>query len=403
MAPVPRLAFVTPRFSATATVGGAETLLKALALRAARAGCNVTILTTCATDHFTWNNARPPGREEHEGVAVEYFSVDPPADLDVFYAIQNRISAGTDVSSEDQQTWLSNQLNSEALCNHLREAGDRYDRVIAGPYLFSLIHHVARAVPEKLFLVPCLHDEPYAYLSCMRDLFASAAGFLFNAEPERQLAARIFDVSDSSGTVVGMGLEPFEADATAFARRHRLTAPYILYSGRREYLKGTPLLCDYMTAFRHRNPVDIKLVFTGSGPIEAPPELTPHILDVGFVSEQEKHEAMAGALAFVHPSVNESFGIVLMEAWLARVPALVHAGGEVLKWQCRRSGGGLWFRHYPDFEEALLMLIDEPELRKRMGLAGRAFVEQEYAWSTVATRFFDALNIQPPATGRVDV
>ena len=40
---------------------------------------------------------------------------------------------------------------------------------------------------------------------------------------------------------------------------------------------------------------------------------------------------MAGALAFCHPSVNESFGIVLLESWLARTPALVHAGSDVLQ------------------------------------------------------------------------
>ena len=47
--------------SAGATVGGAETLMKHLALRLAARGIRVTFLTTCAENHLTWENALPPG------------------------------------------------------------------------------------------------------------------------------------------------------------------------------------------------------------------------------------------------------------------------------------------------------------------------------------------------------
>jgi glycosyltransferase involved in cell wall biosynthesis len=101
---------------------------------------------------------------------------------------------------------------------------------------------------------------------------------------------------------------------------------------------------------------------------------------------------MAGAVAFVHPSVNESFGIVLLEAWLAGTPGLVHARSAVLRWQCAQSNGGLWFRHYPDFEEALLRLLDDPPLRHALGAAGRAYVRRTYAWPAVEQRLFAALD-----------
>ena len=55
------IAFIAPRFSEKGTVGGAETLLKNLAERAASAGHHVSMLTTCAEDHFTWSNTRPAG------------------------------------------------------------------------------------------------------------------------------------------------------------------------------------------------------------------------------------------------------------------------------------------------------------------------------------------------------
>lgn len=386
-----RIAFVCPRFSEKGTVGGAETLLKALAEQAADAGREVDFLTTCAESHFTWENVLPPGSRRIGKLNVHFFPVDA-RDTGTFFRVQTAISNRGNFTEHDEELWIRNSVNSEALYQHLRENGNRYDRIVTGPYLFGVTYFASLIHPAKTLMVPCLHDEPFAYLGIMRKLFQSVAGCMFNAEPERDLARRLFDIDPARCTVVGLGMEPFEADPSAFAKRHKLTAPYVIFSGRREAGKGTPLLCDYMAAFRERTGRDVRLVFTGSGPIEAPASLEKAILDLGFVSEQEKREAMAGAVAFIHPSILESLGIVLLESWLARTPALVHAKSEVLRWQCARSGGGLWFRSYPEFEEELLLLLDHADVRARLGAAGAAYVRSEYAWQAVRKRMFDALD-----------
>ena len=387
-----RLVFIAPRFAEHGTVGGAETLLKNLAEHAATAGRRVTFLTTCAQNHFSWENTLPPGQRRVGNLDVHFFPVDADRNVSAFLRVQSQIDHGAPLGPHDEETWIQNSVNSRALCEHLRTHGGDYDRVLAGPYLFGVTYNASRIWPEKTFLVPCLHDENFAYLGIMRGMFDRVAGCLFNSAPERELAQRLYAFPAAKSAVVGMGLDPFEVDATAFAKRRGLDKPYVIYSGRRELLKGTPLLCDYLHAFRERTGRDVKLVCTGSGPIEAPTDLQEHILDLGFVSEQEKHEAMAGAVAFVHPSVNESFGIVLLEAWLARTPGLVHAKSAVLRWQCQQANGGLWFRHYPDFEEALLRLLDDPALRGTLGENGRRYVQTAYAWPAVEHRLFSALD-----------
>ena len=188
-----------------------------------------------------------------------------------------------------------------------------------------------------------------------------------------------------------MGIEPFEVSADALARRYDISSAYVLYSGRRESAKGTPLLLDYMGAFRERTQQDIKIVFTGTGPVEPPAELAPHVIDAGFVSEQEKHEAMAGALVFCHPSIYESLSIVILESWLARTPVLVHANCEVTRSHCVRSHGGLWFKSYPEFEEELLLLIRNPALANNLAEAGRNYVMREYAWPVIERKLLNAL------------
>src|SRR5690606_15446772 len=115
----------------------------------------------------------------------------------------------------------------------------------------------------------------------------------------------------------GMAMTPFEADPEAFAARHGLETPYVVYCGRQEEGKNTPLLLAYLESYVERRQGAVGLVLTGSGEVPVPEKLRGHTLRLGYVSEREKREAMAGAVAFVHPSVNESFGIVLLEAWLA--------------------------------------------------------------------------------------
>jgi glycosyltransferase involved in cell wall biosynthesis len=386
------IAFIAPRFSEKGTVGGAETLLKALAERAAASGRRVSFLTTCAQDHFTWENTVEPGTRRFGGLDVTFFPVDADRDVGAFLRAQEAINRGARVATEEEAAWIRNSVNSRALCEHLRQHGDRYDRIVAGPYLFGITYHASAIHAAKTFLVPCLHDEVFAYLGIMKEMFGRVRGFLFNTEPERELARRLYGVEDNRSSVVGLGLDPFEADPAAFARRRGIGGPYVIYAGRREPLKGTPLLTAYLHAFRERTGRDLRIVFTGSGPIDAPDGLREVLVDVGFVSEEEKREAMAGAVAFIHPSVNESLGIVLLEAWLARTPALVHAKSAVLRDQCARSGGGLWFRHYPEFEEELLVLLDDPVRRRAMAESGRAFVLRTYSWPAVEQRLFAALD-----------
>lgn len=384
-----RIAFVCPRWPGEGAVGGAETLLKALAVRAAEGGADVTFLTTCAVSHHTWENARPAGDAELEGLHVKFFPVSP-RDAGRFAALNERIGRGGRLSADEEKAWWENGVRSEALSAHLREAD--YERVVAGPYLLSLTRDaVFAAGRERIRLVPCLHDEPFARLAGVGEMFRACGKCLFNASGEKELAVRLFGEDGARGEVVGMGMDDFAADPAGFRARHRIDAPFLIYCGRREPLKGTPLICDYLAAFRARTGRDLRMVFTGTGEIGCPAELAPFVTDLGFVDEREKHDAMAAALAFFHPSRLESFGIVLFESWLAGRPCLVRDQSPVLKAQCIASNGGLWFRNYAEFEESALLLLDKPETADALGAAGREFVLREYSWEAIGRKFRSAM------------
>ena len=388
---VQHIAFISPRFAEGSTVGGAETLLKNLSKRLLQKGMKVTFLATCAENHFTWENSLPAGKKTIEGIEVIRFPVDRKEDSGAFSDIQSEIAIGVEVSEADELRWIANSVNSEALYAHLRQEGAAYDCIITGPYLFGITWFAAQILPEKTLLLPCLHDEPYAHLRIMKQLFESVKGIIYNAQPEAELAQKLYGIAPEKGRVVGMALDSFEADAQAFKDKFNIDRPYVLYCGRREVGKGTPLLTRYIQTFRERTGRDIMLICTGSGTIDAPGELRPHLLDLGFVSEADKRNAMAGAIAFIHPSTFESFGIVLLESFLAGTPGLVHAACNVLKWQCQQAKAGLWFRHYPDFEEELLLLLDHAELREALGASGRTFVQSFYNQEAVDARLLHTM------------
>ena len=245
-----RLAFVTPRYAARGMVGGAETAVRLLAENAAGRGHHVEILTTCATDHHTWKNARAPGVEEHGGVRVRFFPTRSDRDTPAYLHLHRRIDAGDTLTPEEEARWASESVHSDDLYRHLETERGRYDWILLSPYLFGLTMAGMEAAGGRGILIPCLHDEPVAHLGVVRDLFSRAAGLIFHSEPERDLARGLFEVGDARCAVVGLGFDPLPADPARFRRTFDIAEPFLLYCGRREAGKNVPLLVDYFAAIR---------------------------------------------------------------------------------------------------------------------------------------------------------
>jgi len=386
------IALVAPRFAEGTTLGGAETLMRETALNLADSGHNVTVLSTCATNHFTWANELPAGEKQFENIKVILFKVNEDRNLDLFHKIQTKISNFEEVTFEEEELWHKNNVSSDDLYEHLRN-NTNYDKIIISPYLFGLIYFTAQICPGKTILLPCLHDEAFAYLQTIKNMFQTVNSYIFNTEPEMNLAKKLYDIDLSRATVIGMSIEDFTVQTGAFAKKHNITSPFILYCGRRESLKGTPMLIDYFTAFRKRTGIDLKLVLTGKGDFETDEDTRKHIIDVGFVSEEDKHNAMADAVALCQPSQNESLSIVILESWLAGKPVIVNGQCEVLKHQCNKSNAGLWFSNYPEFEMELKLLLDTPGLSKTLARNGRDFVIKNYSKKAIQEKLNSAIEL----------
>ncbi len=119
--------------------------------------------------------------------------------------------------------------------------------------------------------------------------------------------------------------------------------PYLVYAGRLEEGKRVQVAVEHVVRLAAERPDAPALVLMGRGGYRPPPAARGRVVELGYVSEEEKRAVYAGAVALVNPSEMESLSIVLMEAWLEGTPAIVAAGSEVMSDHVARSGGGMTF------------------------------------------------------------
>jgi len=377
-----KAAFVVQRYGPEVN-GGAEVLCRRVAERMA-SSWNIDVLTTCALDYVTWADHWEPGVETLGGVTVRRFRVDHPRCPDLFDAL-SAAAFGARGGPEIEERWMLEQgPHSSALLDHLDEHRDEYDLFAFFTYLYSPTFHGLPKVAERALLVPTAHDEPPFHLGIFRALFRAARALLFNTPEERDLVLGAFGPSIPH-EVVGLGVDdPGPVEPELFRRRYaeRVRGRYVLYAGRIDRMKGCDELFDHFVRYRRDDPGrDLQLVLLGNAVLEPPDH--PDVVALGFVPDDEKIAAMAGAEAVVVPSRYESLSLACLESWSVGVPVLVNRDSPVLAGQCARSGGGLGYGDYRTFRSALNELLDDPARRGELGAHGRRFVRERYDWRRI--------------------
>ena len=385
-----RLLFVVQRYGED-VAGGAERACREYASRLAARGHEVSVATSRARSYVDWANEYPEGVTELDGVSVQRFSVARPRDPDGFAHLNARVlTAPHAVAPLLQREWLRFQgPELPALAPWLRSNAHEFDAVICFTYLYwptwATLDAIAGSVPTLLH--PLAHDEPSLALPLFGDeLFHRPDALVFLTEEEQQLVVERFG-AEQPAMVAGVGVDlDVVTDAAAFRTRYGLgDRPYLVFVGRLDPGKGSDEIFDFFVAYKQRNPGPLALVVVGE-PVQ-PLAPDPDVVATGFVDEATKASAIAGAFALVQPSYFESFSIVLVEAWAQGKPALVQGYCAVLEGQARRSGGAIPYRGYAEFEAAVDLLIEDPDLAARLGRAGQAYAARRYEWELMLSTY----------------
>lgn len=194
-----------------------------------------------------------------------------------------------------------------------------------------------------------------------------------------------------------MGIEtPERVDPAAFARRYDIPTPYVVYVGRVSPSKSCDVLLDHFVRYKAAHPGPLTLALVGRSEIAIPNR--PDVVAVGFVSDEDKFSAIAGAELFLLPSRLESLSMAFLESLALGTPVLCDGSSPVLSGHCRRSNAGLYYSNYPEFEAGLELLLANPRLRRAMARRGRQYVQRHYTWEQVLQkyrRWIDAVAQEP--------
>ncbi len=378
------IAFVPPRYGPE-VVGGAESVLATMARGFAARGWAVEVLTTCASDHYTWANDYPAGEELDGELIVRRFRTvvnHPARDRSRIF---EQILSGQDVAIQDQQLWMNDGFRCPELWHYLLDNSHRYRAIVLAPYMFWTTFACGQIDPQKTIIMPCLHDEPTVYLDLFQPLISGAAGLWFLAEPELELAERVFHLPQNHA-VVGAAVHPPASYAPQrFRDEFGIDGPFAFYAGRREPGKGWDELRNAFS-FAISQGVEIDLVTAGVGDPRIPDDLTSRIHDIGFITDGQRNDAMAAASVYVQPGQMESFSLTIMEAWLAGTPVVANAASSVVTWHIDRADAGLTYRSPLELIECLRFVAAQPAAAAALAIPGRAYVLENYGSETVLNR-----------------
>ena len=387
-----KIGFVIPWYG-DKIPGGAEAELRGIAKHLQASGVQLEILTTCVKEFSSdWSvNYHKAGQADEGGIKVIRFPA-RKRDTALFDSVNIKFIKGIPVTPEEEQTFMTEMVNSPALYDYIKEHKDDYSLFVHIPYMFGTAYYGIKACPQKSVLIPCLHEEAYAHISLWNEVFSKLAGMIYLSSPEMKLANELYDLKDVRQEVLGAGVDSdFDADAQRFRDKFKIDDPFILYAGRKDTGKNVDILIKYFREFRRRNPSydKLKLILIGGGTIDIPADIASEVIDLGFVDRADKYDACAASLCLCQPSTHESFSIVIMESWLAQRPVLVHEGCDVTTAFAKESNSGLYFNDYFDFEGAVKFYLQNPETAAQMGKTGREYVLNRFTWDVITKKYTD--------------
>jgi glycosyltransferase involved in cell wall biosynthesis len=171
--------------------------------------------------------------------------------------------------------------------------------------------------------------------------------------------------------------------------------PLLLFSGRLIQRKGVNYLLSAMPLILASH--QARLVITGDGHCRPEWEALSHKLGVadrvefaGFVSNERLSELFRSCAIYVHPAIyddrgdTEGLGVVLIEALRNSKPVVASAVGGIVDVIKHEETGLLVPEKSPTaIADAVLRLLDDPGLARRLGDQGCAYAAQFFDWNRI--------------------
>jgi glycosyltransferase involved in cell wall biosynthesis len=186
-------------------------------------------------------------------------------------------------------------------------------------------------------------------------------------------------------------------------------AQVVLFLSRLDRKKGLERLLTATARLRAERP-HVVLVVVGAGDDPAYEaglrrqadqlELGDGALWTGLLTGADKWDAFAGSDVFTLPSDYENFGIVVVEALLASVPAVISSGVYIAPELAAAAAALVCDRDVDSLASQLSAVLRDRQLAERLSVAGKRAAEDLYAPARVARHTIEAYETALASTSR---
>jgi glycosyltransferase involved in cell wall biosynthesis len=174
------------------------------------------------------------------------------------------------------------------------------------------------------------------YVTLVRDHVRRADGVLCVSEYTASETRRLLDVPEEKIAVTPHGVDssyreaPPDGRVEETLRRLRLPRGGILYVGSAEKRKNlVTLVMAYMTLARRRRLPPLVLAGPGTDWAQGGSRVGPQIVATGYLDKPDVRALMAASSMLVLPSLEEGFGLPVVEAMAAGLPVVCSAGSAL--------------------------------------------------------------------------
>lgn len=287
--------------------------------------------------------------------------------------------------------------HSTALREWLADNAARYDVVLAQgvPFATSVLGvDVARHHGVPVVVLPHFHmEDKYYHWRSFYTAFQQADAVIGAPNATRQM---FFDrIGAKCELLAGGGLDLAEFainniqdGRAAFRKLHVSQQPFVLVLGRKAGAKHYQIVIDAITKLRSASQ-EVDVVLIGPDEDHLPINET-YAYYYGAQPRKVVIGALAEALCLVNMSDSESFGIVLLEAWLAGTPVVAQRRCLAFSELVKENQNGFLAGDAEDAADAIGKYLVQPSLASAHAKQGSKLA-RGFDWSRIAQGLKDVL------------
>ena len=307
----------------------------------------------------------------------------PPSEK---FSLLDRVSNATRVQLDTKLTSCRGPWSDEMdqyIANHTKY----YDLIITNniafrPAMIAISEAKRFNVPSILIPHTHLDDDFYHFpdmLQCAKDATVVLAA--------PNIACDFFREKGCEALYSPSGYDDSEVfsndDLKAFRDIYLSTKPFVLVLGRKAQVKGYEKII-YSIDHINAGGGDIRVVLIGPDD-DGIRIKSPYATYLGYQSREVVRGALLACLCLCNMSTSESFGMVILEAWLAGKPVVLNKNCAAFQELAIHEENALLVDE-TDLPEAIKKLVSQVDFRERLGASGNAQVKN-FNWDKVCNDF----------------